>query len=211
MVASLLTALLCGLAYTSPFAFAQGTNASANGTSTYTNPILDGVGADPWVIRYGNDYLLTYTTNDNITLLRSPVLTDWNNAEVKLAFKPPMGLNYSTDMWAPELHSINDKWYIIFTADPYADQPPPQQDMYCTFNCPAVNHRMYVLEGDSSDPWSSTYTMKGQLDTYDQFAIDGTYFTHSTGLYHIYSCWFTQWESWPSNLCIQKLSNPWTV
>lgn len=49
---------------------------------------------------------------------------------------------------------------------------------------------MFVLEGSTSDPWTSNYTMKAELDTYDQFAIDGTYFRHSTGLYHVYSCWF---------------------
>ena len=83
--------------------------------------------------------------------------------------------------------------------------------MWCDFNCPAVHHRMYVLEGSSSDPWNSTYTLKSQLNTYDQFAIDGTYFQHDSGLYHIYSCWYRQYDAWPANLCITKMSDPWTV
>jgi GH43 family beta-xylosidase len=115
--------------------------------------------------------------------------------------------------------------------------------MLCDYTCLAVNHRMYVLEGSTSDPWTSNYTMKvsisslhsatrsrppltdelpphtalkltplqAQLNTYDQFAIDGTYFQHTTGLYHIYSCWFSAYISWPSNLCITKMDNPWTV
>ncbi|GAB7347489.1 hypothetical protein MBLNU459_g4396t1 [Dothideomycetes sp. NU459] len=203
-----ISALVLG-AYT-VLASAQDSN-SSNTTATYTNPILDSEGADPWVIRYGDYYYMTYTTNDNITILRSSVLTDWNNADVKLAFNPPPGMNYSTDLWAPELHQINSSWYIIFTADPNSDSPPPETDMFCEFTCPAVNHRMYVLEGSDPDPWNSTYTLKGQLNTYDQFAIDGTYFTHSTGLYHIYSCWYRQYDGWPSNLCITKLENPWTV
>lgn len=89
--------------------------------------------------------------------------------------------------------------------------PPPETDMFCDYTCPAVNHRMYVLEGSTDSPWTSKYTMKGQLDTFDQFAIDGTYFQHATGLYHIYSCWYRQYDGWPSNLCITKMSNPWTV
>ncbi len=75
-------------------------------------------------------------------------------------------------------------------ADSKSDTPPPEIDAFCPFNCPAVYHRMFVLEGSTSDPWTSNYTMKAELDTYDQFAIDGTYFRHSTGLYHVYSCWF---------------------
>ncbi|KAK1063780.1 hypothetical protein LTR74_009255 [Friedmanniomyces endolithicus] len=182
-------------------------------------------------IRNGNYYYMTYTTNDNVTILRSSILTDWTHADVKLAFEPPPGQNYSTDLWAPELHNIAGSWYIIFTADPNYDSPPPEtvhtipdlnswvpesslicnQDMLCNFNCPAVNHRMYVLQGSTADPWTSNYTMKAQLNTYDQFAIDGTYFQHTTGLYHVYSCWYSAYESWPSNLCITKMSNPWTV
>ena len=129
---------------------------------------------------------------------------DWNTAESKLAFMPPKGMNYSTDLWAPELHNIDNKWYIIFTADPNNDTPSPAVDMYCPFNCPAIFHRMYVLESSSDDPWTSNYTIKSQLDTFDQFAIDGTYFNHSTGFYHIYSCWETAYSAWPANLCITK-------
>lgn len=113
-------------------------------------------------------------------------------------------MNYSTDLWAPELHHIDDNWYVIFTADPNSDTPPPAVDMFCPFNCPAVHHRMFVLEGTGSDPWEASYEMKSQLDTYDQFAIDGTYFQHKTGLYHIYSCWYRQYDGWPANLCITK-------
>jgi len=71
------------------------------------------------------------------------------------------------------------------------DTPSPEIDAFCPFNCPAVYHRMFVLESSGSDPWASNYTMKAELNTYDQFAIDGTYFRHTSGLYHVYSCWYT--------------------
>lgn len=129
---------------------------------------------------------------------------DWNDAETRLIFDPPKGFNYSTDLWAPELHQIESRWYIIFTADPNSDSPIPEIDMLCDFNCPAVHHRMYVLEGTGDDPWASEFTYKSQLDTYNQFAIDGTYFQHKAGLYHVYSCWFSEYMSWPANLCITK-------
>lgn len=58
---------------------------------------------------------------------------------------------------------------------------------------------------------TASYTYKSELNTYDQFAIDGTYFQHSTGLYHIYSCWYRAYDAWPANLCITKMSDPWTV
>lgn len=202
----------------------------SNLSATYTNPIVPGTGgklkttwissmderltapkADPWVTQWKGNYHMTFTNGANITILRSGTLTDWSNADVKLAFNPPKGMPYSTDLWAPELHNINGKWYVIFTADPSSDTPPPEIDMLCPFSCPAVLHRMYVLESSGADPWVSNYTLKPQVDTFDQFAIDGTYFQHSTGLYHVYSCWDTAYSSWPSNLCITKMSDPWTV
>jgi GH43 family beta-xylosidase len=67
---------------------------------------------------------------------------------------------------------------------------------------------MFVLESSGPDPWESAYTLKGPLNTFDQFAIDGTYFQHSTGLYHVYSCWFQKYMSWPANLCITKCKSP---
>lgn len=108
---------------------------------TYTNPILDSNGADPWVIQNDGWYYLMYSTNTNIMLYRSKVLTDWNDADSKTLFDPPNGTAYSTDLWAPEIHFIDGLWYVIFTADPYEDMPPPEQDKFCTFDCPAVNHR----------------------------------------------------------------------
>ena len=68
--------------------------------ATYTNPIVPN-GADPWVTRHDGYYYMTYTTTTNITILRSHDLVDWSDAEVKLAFDPPPGQNYSTDLWAP--------------------------------------------------------------------------------------------------------------
>lgn len=201
------TRFLAGLAGLGSFALGQ----VSMGNNTYTNPILERRVADPFMIQYNGQYLMTFTTSSNITMLRSSSLTDWSNAEEKLVFDPPPGTNYSTNLWAPEIHEFDGKWYFIFTGDPNNDTPPPTTSMFCNFDCPAVNHRMYVLESTSSDPWTSNYTLKAQLDTYDQFAIDGTYFRHETGLYHIYSCWYRQYDAWPANLCITKLSNPWTV
>lgn len=42
---------------------------------TYTNPVLDSTGADPWVVRDGSYYYLMFTNNDNITMYRSKTLT----------------------------------------------------------------------------------------------------------------------------------------
>lgn len=61
-----------------------------NNSATFTNPVLSEVGADPFVVKDGGYYYMTYTTTTNITILRSTSLTDWDNADVKLAFDPPV-------------------------------------------------------------------------------------------------------------------------
>lgn len=195
---------------------AVGTNKTTN--TTYSNPISTVNLGDPWMTRYAVDgedwYLFTYSTNDNITLKRSRTLTDnWDKAETRVVFQPnaTSGEPWSTDLWAPEIHNISGSWYIIFTATPDGDDPPPLQDAMCPINCPAINHRMFVLAGDSPDPWTATFSMKGELNTYDQFAIDGTYFLHNGEIYHIYSCWEQKYSAWPANLCITHMSDPWTV
>lgn len=120
---------------------AVGTNRTTN--TTYSNPVFTQNVGDPWMTKYtsgGQDwYLFTYTTNDNITLRRSRALTDnWDDAESRVVFNPDSssGEPWSTDLWAPEIHNISGTWYIIFTATPDFDDPPPMQDARCPINCP---------------------------------------------------------------------------
>jgi hypothetical protein len=50
---------------------------------------------------------------------------------------------YSTDLWAPELHKIDDKWYIIFTGDPnYGVCPKPP------ITITADKHDRHTFAGD---------------------------------------------------------------
>lgn len=119
----------------SPSASPSASATSSASAGTFTNPILQRVAADPWVVRHEDYYYMLVTTNDNVTILRNKILTDWNSAEVKLAIQPPENKSYTFDNWAPELHYFPDyeKWYIIYTADVDPDSPSPQQDMLCDY------------------------------------------------------------------------------
>ncbi|KAI1816845.1 alpha-N-arabinofuranosidase 2 [Poronia punctata] len=205
-----------------------GTNKTTN--ATYSNPVMTLNIGDPFMTRYTDVdgeswYLFTYTTNENITLRRSRYLTDdWDGAETRVIFNPDKesGESWSTSLWAPEIHNVKGKtngkgkgkggWYVIFTATSDGDNPSPLEDALCEYSCPAINHRMFVLGSDGPDPWTADYDLKPtMLDTYDQFAIDGTYFTHGEKLYHVYSCWRHKYAGWPANLCITEMSDPSTV
>ena len=187
---------------------------ASSGNTTYKNPIMSVKAGDPWMTTYDSYYLFTFSTNSNITLKRSHSLTsNWDFAETKVVFNPDPdgGQPWSLNLWAPEIHRFGDRWYIIFSPSIDGDDPNPLQDAMCPYACPAINHRMYVLESSGPDPWESEYTVKSELSTFDSFAIDGTYMTYGDKLYHLYSCWEHPYDGWPANLCITTLSNPWTT
>ena len=56
-------------------------------------PLVDAY--DSWVIYYDKWYYMTFTESSNVTILRSQTLTDWNQAEVKLAFRNTPNTSYA--------------------------------------------------------------------------------------------------------------------
>ncbi|TMW59962.1 hypothetical protein Poli38472_000004 [Pythium oligandrum] len=66
--------------------------------------------------------------------------------------------------WAPELHRIDNKWYMYFSAVHKGDQEETKM------------HRNYVIENTNLDPFAGTWKYKGQLKDpkNDFWAIDAT-------------------------------------
>jgi GH43 family beta-xylosidase len=168
-------------------------DAFSGGPQTFTNPI-DPNGADPWVTQWQGDYLYARSDGGRVYVQRSSRLQDIDNVTMQTVWAPPPGHAYSQDVWAPELHYLNGKWYIYVAADDGDN----------------ATHRMYVLEGTSQNP-QAPYVLKGQLmPTTDRWAIDGTVMTLSGQNYFV-------WSGWPGltdgqqNLYIARMSNPWTI
>ncbi len=96
---------------------------------------------------------------------------------------------------APELHFLQGKWYIYFAADAGQNE----------------SHRIWVLESDSSDPLSATWTFKGQLtDKSNKWAIDASVFENNGKLYALWSGWKGN-QNGQQNIYIAALENPWTI
>lgn len=160
---------------------------------TFTNPVVTD-GADPWVIRYQDVYYYCFATDDRIWISCSKNLHEIGLAEPKLVWQPAEGNPWSEELWAPELHFFDNKWYIYVAADDGANE----------------NHRMYVLESDNIDP-QGHYNLKGKIaDSTDCWAIDGTVLEHRGHLYFIWSGWEGK-VNVQQNLYIAPMSNPATI
>jgi GH43 family beta-xylosidase len=147
------------------------------------------------VIYHDHYYYYMNTTGKNLTIWKTQDITDLRSTGKKVVWTPPATGPYSHEIWAPELHFLNAKWYIYFAADAGTNQ----------------THRIFVLENTAADPLTGDWAMKGKLaDPADKWAIDASVFENRGKLYAIWSGWEGD-ENGTQNIYIARLKNPWTV
>lgn len=159
---------------------------------------------DPYVTQANGYFYMTFTAGNRVEIWRVQSLVDFrSNPEKHIIWRPPPDTNYSCDLWAPELHSLNGRWYV------YVAGAHPQRGNR--------SHRMYVLGGppSTSDPTTSDWTFLGPIANLDQaqWAIDATVISLNHQLYFIYSGWpLGELESeLIQELFIVRLSDPVTA
>lgn len=157
----------------------------------FTNPVLP-AGADPWVIRHGDDYFYCGSARGSIFVGKSASLREIG-ANRKKVFTPPPGTAYSRELWAPELHFLDNRWFVYFAADDGNNE----------------KHRMWVLRSKTGDA-QGQYELMGRLDTGDRWAIDGSVFEWNDKRYFIWSGWQGT-ENVAQNIYIAPMANPWTL
>lgn len=164
-------------------------------STTFRNPLSNTSAPDPWVFKDEDTYYVTYTTGVNITLVKTNKMSQINKAVPRVVWTPPsVGLN-SQQIWAPEIHKINDVWYIYYAAS----------------NGDNSTHRMWVLENKSSDPLKGTWVDKGELSLPDdKWAIDGSPFELNGELYFVWSGWEGDSDG-RQDIYITKMIDPLTA
>lgn len=167
--------------------------------ATFTNPLLEH-GPDPWVIEADGWYYYMNSTGENLTIWKTRDMTDLRHARKTVVWTPPAGTRASKELWAPELHRFDGKWYLYFAADGGRNE----------------GHRIYVLENLAEDPTTGTWLLKGKVgDATDKWAIDATAFRNDGpgGDHRLYLLW-SGWEGdvdGQQNIYIARLKDPWTV
>lgn len=165
-----------------------------NEKRTFSNPVI-AAGADPWVIRWEDGYLLSQSRRGGIWVNRFENLSEMGTNRWVKVWTAPTNTPYSRNIWAPELHRLNGEWFIYFAADDGKNE----------------NHRMYVLQGTSQDP-QDPFVFRGKIAApTDRWAIDGTVLKMpGNKLYFIWSGW-EGFENGAQNLYIAPMSDPLTI
>ena len=161
---------------------------------TFVNPIM--AGSDPWVIKKDSFYYYTQTSGDKVVIWKTKTMSALSNASTTTIFSVMPNTPNSSNVWAPELHFINNKWYVYYTAGAGPDS----------------TQRIWVLENSSNDPTVGTWIDKGKIMNSDAnfWAIDGTILSSNGNLYLL-------WSGRPNlsfqnqNIYIAKMTNPWTL
>jgi beta-xylosidase len=99
-----------------PIAAAEAADQIGKG-GAYTNPVGEGLGmGDPFVVRYGQTYYLTGTTDTGggFRLWSSANLVDWT--PLGFAYRRGQGAWGEKSFWAPELFRHRDRHYLIYSA-----------------------------------------------------------------------------------------------
>jgi GH43 family beta-xylosidase len=162
------------------------------GQTTFTNPLLPS-GADPWVIYKDGYFYYTHTGGDRIDLWKTKNLSELKNVVPKTVWTPPPTGPNSKAIWAPELHFLEGKWYLYYTAT----------DVH---NNSDASRYVFVLENTSPDPLIGPWTDKGKLNTHHS-GLDGSVFEHQGYRYFVYSAYVGA----QSVLVICRMKNPWTL
>jgi GH43 family beta-xylosidase len=168
----------------------------SNSEPVYNNPLLL-QRADPMIVRAENgDYyfIATVPEYDRIELRKAKTINALAEAKPVVVWRKYETGPMSRNIWAPELHRIDGKWYIYFAAAPIED---------------FMGIRIYVLSNESVDPTQGAWVEEGQILTErGQFALDATTFEHYGERYMV---WAEIVNDMGSTLVISKMSNPLTL
>lgn len=165
---------------------------AASGPRLFHNPLLPS-GPDPWIVRDGDSYYYMNTLGDRLAIRRTTDLTRLADAPEVTVWTPPAAGHNAQSIWAPELHRIDGRWFIYYTAAASGHDDD-------------AHRGIFVLENAAADPTTGRWTDRGQLKT-AHTGIDGTTFAYRGKRYFVYSPYVGP----DSDLAIVAMANPWTL
>lgn len=171
-------------------------------------PIDNINGGDPVIVEDGENTYYTYTTGGGVDIVKIESFDNATEIERKTVISVGEN-NIAGAIWAPEIHKIGDRWYIVacaaFEKDfveigkmPYADEFDGHEDYY---------RYAFVLESNTEDVFGD-YTFKGILAPDGLNNIDGTYLQRDGKLYYVCSAYR---DVGNQAIYICEMENPYTL
>ncbi|CAM5514469.1 Glycosyl hydrolase OS=Streptomyces aurantiogriseus OX=66870 GN=GCM10010251_48070 PE=3 SV=1 [Streptomyces aurantiogriseus] len=156
--------------------------------------------ADPQVHRHTDGFYYftaTHPDYDRIVLRRSRTLSGLATAAESVVWRAHPTGDMGAHIWAPELHRVDDTWYLYFAAAPAEDEW-------------AI--RVWVLENTHPDPFRGTWTEKGRIETaWDTFSLDATTFVHRGTQYLAWAQQDPSRDGHNTAILLSAMANPWTL
>ncbi len=153
--------------------------------------------ADPHAMLHSDGYyyfMATVPEYDRLELRRARSIDALGSAQEKVIWRKRAKGAMSQNIWAPELHHIDGRWYVYFTAG-RVDAP--------------YDVRLYVLENSSADPFTGKWIERGQLKTgWEIFALDATSFSHGGARYLVWTQRPAGSKHHSTNIYISKMASP---
>lgn len=157
-----------------------------------TNPLLPG-GPDPFVVRDGGWYYYTATRGDRLAIRRTRHLARLAQAPETVVWRPPARGPNARSIWAPELHRIDGRWFLYYSAS----SSEADDD---------AHRGVWVLENPGPDPLRGRWIDRGRVNTRLP-GIDGTTFAANGRRYFAYS----PYDGPESVIAVARMANPWTL
>jgi len=177
--------------------------ASASPTVAYNNTLIN-QRADPHIVKHTDGwYYFTATVPefDKIVLRRAQTIQGLATAPETTIWRRKRSGVGSGQVWAPELHHIDGKWYV-YVALGVSGQ---------------WKIRAFVLEGTNtnsgdSNALAATWTEKGLIKTnWDTFSLDASTFVVNGTRYLVWAQQEPSRSDENSSLMLAPLQNPWTI
>ncbi|KAF2183755.1 glycoside hydrolase family 43 protein [Zopfia rhizophila CBS 207.26] len=144
-------------------------------THGFINPIKARDGSDPFMTYYNGQYYLLTTTWSNVQVTSASTIEGLKSATPKIVWTDT-NPQRNNQFWAPELHRINGRWYIYYTAGQKVSDFVPTQ-------------RTWVLQGGTGDPLAMPFTFMSQVTppNYNTGMLDATIYNITGKTYYIYA------------------------
>ncbi len=168
----------------------------AASAENWPNPLIE-QRADPQIVREGEWYYFmgTVPDYDRLELRRAKTIAGLATAEPKTIWREHESGAMGSHIWAPEIHRVNGKWFVYFSAG------AAEKDT-------AWDIRLYAIENDGENPLEGAWIERGQIKTgWESFTLDATTFVNR-GVRYL--CW-AQYDpaiGKGTNIYLAKMSSP---